>query len=714
MTRTSTGSVAVLLVEDDEDDYLLTRDMLGRQDRTAFTVEWCPTYDGALDAMGARRYDAYLFDYRLGERTGLDLVREGFIGPPSGPVIILTGQNDYQVDSEASTTGVTDFLLKQELSPYSLERSLRYAMSHHRALQDLAASEARYALAARAVNDGIWDWDLTSDRMYFSPRWQALLGRCPAAASGTAGDWFALVHDDDRRGLELAIEAHLSGRTSLLQAKCRMLRADGAWRWMLTRGVAVDDPGGTPVRMAGSLTDITASRSTERQLQHDALHDSLTGLPNRALFMDRLERAVLRQRRNPDKTFAVLFLDSDRFKLVNDTFSHSVGDRLLIAMAGRIARELRPGDTVSRLAGDEFAVLLEDLEIGEAEQFAASVATRLSDALATEFGIDGQRLFVTASTGIALPRDRASAADLLRNADIAMYEAKHRGRNRFAVFDDSMHRRVADRLARENQLREVVERSLLEVHYQPVVSLETGRIRGFEALARWPSGWPEVSPSEFIPIAEETGLICPLGNLVLQRALGDLASWRRSGLADDTVQMSVNVSSRQLDDADFPDQVVRALAATGVAGPSLRLEITEGTLMREPERMARVISDVCGKGVALELDDFGTGYSSLAALHRFPVGALKIDRGFVTSLTLDGDAIVRSTVALGHSLGLEVVAEGIEEPGQLEQLRDLGCDYGQGYLFSRPQPADRVADLLARWPARSRAGADRAVAPPGR
>lgn len=697
MNRITTGSVAVLLVEDDEDDYLLTRDMLGRQDRTAFSVEWRSTFDDALEAIEARSYDVYLFDYRLGERTGLDLIREGFTGQPPGPVIVLTGQNDYRVDSEASTTGVTDFLLKQELTPYSLERSLRYAIHHHQALQDLAASEARYALAARAVNDGIWDWDLRSGQLYFSPRWQALLGRCPAASAGTEKDWFSLVHDDDLEGLRLAIEAHLSGRTSLLQAKHRMRRADGSWRWMLTRGVAVDDATGTPVRMAGSLTDITASRHTERQLQHDALHDSLTGLPNRALFMDRLERAVLRGRQNPDSTCAVLFLDADRFKLVNDTFSHSVGDLLLVALAGRISRELRPADTVSRLAGDEFAVLLEDIPAGDAEHFAAAVTARLSSALAEEFHIDGHRLFVTASTGIALPRGQASAADLLRNADIAMYEAKHRGSNRFAIFDDSMHRRVADRLTLENQLREAVERSLLEVHYQPVVDLTTGRIRGFEALARWPAGWPPVSPSEFIPVAEETGLITALGHRVLLTALEDLASWRRRGLIDDSVQMSVNVSSRQLDDPGFPDQVVRALADTGVPGGSLRLEITEGTLMREPERMARVVSEVCGKGVELELDDFGTGYSSLSALHQFPVGALKIDRCFVTALTLDGDAIVRSTVALGHSLGLEVIAEGIEEPVQLERLRELGCDYGQGYLFARPQNATATTRLLHEW-----------------
>ena len=656
MIRPATGCVAVLLVEDDEDDYVLTREMLRSQDRTQFSLDWRSSYDSALAVIASSDYDVYLIDYRLGGRTGLDLVKEAFSGQPPGPVIILTGQNDYQADSEASVSGVTDFLLKQELTPYSLERSLRYALSHHQAMQDLAASEARYALAARAVNDGIWDWDLRSDRVYFSPRWHALLGLSPGAPTGTPEDWFSLVHHEDQRGLRLAIEAHLSGRTSLLQFKHRMRHADGSWRWILTRGIAVDDAAGVPVRLAGSLSDITASRRTERQLEHDALHDSLTGLPNRALFMDRLERAILRHRRNPDATCVVLFVDVDRFKMVNDTFSHSVGDLLLVALSGRIAAELRPTDTVSRLAGDEFAVLLDEVPAAGAEEYAVAVAGRLHSALRYGFNVDGHRLFVSASTGIAPARDPVSPADLLRNADIAMYEAKHRGRDRYAVFDDSMHRRIVDRLALENLLREVIEQSLIEVYYQPVIDLATSRLYGFEALARWPAGWPAIAPSEFIPIAEETGLVGPLGRHVLLTALSDLASWRATGLVDDSTRMSVNVSGRQLDEPEFPDQVLWALGETGVPGRLLRLEITEGTLMREPERMSRIVAEVCTRGVGLELDDFGTGYSSLTALHSFPVGALKIDRSFVEALTLDGDPIVRSTVALGHSLGLRVIA----------------------------------------------------------
>ena len=694
-------AIRVLLIEDDEEDFMITRDLLVRQERANFIVEWCSDFASALEAMNQARHDVYLVDYRLGLRNGLDLVREAFASRPQAPIIMLTGQSDYEIDLEASALGVTDFMLKQELNPYSLERTLRYAISHHRALRDLAVSEERYALAACAVNDGIWDWDLETDVVYYSPRWQALLGlegSSDLVNGGVADTWFGRVHEDDLPGLRLAIEAHLSGRTSLLQSKHRIHHADGTWRWVLTRGMAVRNSAGEPTRMAGSLSDITISRRTERQLQHDALHDTLTGLPNRALFIDRVERSMMNFRRDPTRGCAVLFLDIDGFKLVNDTFSHTVGDWLLIALAARIVSEIEPEDTVARMAGDEFTILLDGISAEGLEARAIEVAARISEILRGPFNIDGHRLFVTASIGIGIPSPDISASDLIRNADIAMYEAKNRDRGGCTVYDDSMHRRISDRLSRQNDLREVVERGLLEVYYQPVVDLASGRIHGFEALARWPAGWPELSPSEFIPIAEDTGLITALGLHVLRTALGTLAAWRTSRLVAPDVRMSVNVSGRQLDDPRFPEDVIDVIAATGLPGSVVRLEITEGTLMREPERIARIVSEVCSTGVGLELDDFGTGYSSLASLHQFPVNALKIDQSFVSALTAEeGEVIVRSTIALAHSLGLEVIAEGIELDGQLQRLRSLGCEHGQGFLFSPPVTREGAEDLLRRW-----------------
>lgn len=715
MTVDGGAAGRVLLVEDDEDDYLITRQMLESQDRSRFVVEWCGDYQSALEAMRRGAHDVYLVDYRLGARNGLELIREAFRTGAHTPVILLTGVADPTVDVEAATAGVTDFMLKQEMTSYTLERTIRYAIAQHQAMQRLAESEERFALAVRAANDGIWDWDLRSGAVYYAPRWLALLGLDPADDDGRPSTWLDRVHPDDLAGLRVAIDAHLGRRTSLLQSKHRVRHADGSWRWMLARAIAVLGDDGEPLRMAGSLSDITVSRVAEHRLRHDALHDPLTGLPNRAMFLERLERAVITHRDDPGRTCAMLFLDVDRFKLVNDTYSHSVGDRLLVAIAARIAQELDGPETVARLAGDEFTILIEDIPAERAEEGAIDLARRVHRALEEEFVIDGHRLFVSGSTGIALGRDATSAADLMRNADIAMYEAKYGGGERYRVFDTAMHGRIVRRLELEHDLRRAVEGAMLEVYYQPVVDLAADRVAGFEALARWPAGWAEVGPSEFVPVAEETGLVGQLGAYVLARALSDLAAWRRDGVVGDGVGMSVNVSARQLDDPRFPDEVVAAVTASGVPGRLLHLEITEGVLMREPERMARVVAEISSRGIGLDLDDFGTGYSSLAALHRFPVSVLKIDQSFVSALSEggDGDTIVRSTIALGHALRLQIIAEGIERPDQLHQLRALGCELGQGYLFSPPVPAGEVPELMRRWgqpPRRPAGDAGRGVA----
>ncbi len=689
--------IRVLLVEDDEDDYLLTREMLAGQERARFSVDWRSDYGEALAAIRDQAHDAYLIDYRLGSHTGLELVREGFAQHRYAPVLILTGQAAYEIDLEASALGVTDYLVKQELDPLGLERSIRYAISHQRAIRDLSLSQERYALAVRAANDGIWDWDLTSGRIYFSPRWHAILGRAEAAVDDDPAAWFSLVHPGDLLRLRGAIDAHLEGRTPHLQSEHRMRHADGTWRWVMTRGLAIRDVEGRPTRMAGSLSDVTDRRVAQLRLQHDALHDTLTGLPNRTLFIDRVNQILQRSLRDPGAGCAVLFLDIDRFKLVNDSLSHAVGDDLLIALAGRVGGALRPGDTVARLGGDEFTVLLEDIVDS---QDASIVAERILRSLDDAFQIDGNELFVSASVGIAVSTPGLGPADLMRNADIAMYDAKRRGRSRCAVFDESMHRRVVDRLTRETELRQVVECSLLGIHYQPIVDLATGGISGLEALARWPADWPHVPPSEFITIAEETGVIGALGQQVLTRALETLAGWRGDGLVADDVCMSVNLSGRQLDDPAWAEQVRAAINAASLPPDALKLEITESTLMQEVERAQHVFSEVTDAGVGLHLDDFGTGYSSLTALHRFPVDALKIDRSFVATISEPkegNDVIVRSTVALAHSLGLPVIAEGIESPDQLRHLRSLGCEFGQGYLFSPALAAPATRALLEDW-----------------
>jgi diguanylate cyclase (GGDEF)-like protein len=431
-------------------------------------------------------------------------------------------------------------------------------------------------------------------------------------------------------------------------------------------------------------------------LAHDALHDPLTGLPNRALLMDRLAQMLHRAQREPSAGCAVLFIDLDRFKLVNDSLSHAVGDQLLIALAARFQEAIRPGDTVARLGGDEFAVLLHSIH---APQEAEHVADRVQGSLSDPIEIGPHRLFTAASIGIALGSAGTSAGELLRNSDIAMYEAKQRGRGGHALFDDSMQHRQVHRLGQEHDLRRAIEESLLEVHYQPIIELSTGRISALEALARWPADWPEVPPAEFIRVAEETGLIGDLGQHVLREALRSLASWRRDGAVSDEVRISVNLSPRQLDDPSLPEKILSEIARAGITPDALRLEITESTLVHESDQISRLISRVCSSGVGLHLDDFGTQYSSLTALQQLPLLALKIDRSFVGDLTRhsNGEAMVRGIIALAHGLGLSTIAEGIETPAELQRLVELGCHYGQGFLLARPLDKMQLQELAANW-----------------
>jgi diguanylate cyclase (GGDEF)-like protein len=441
---------------------------------------------------------------------------------------------------------------------------------------------------------------------------------------------------------------------------------------------------------------------TKEHFRHAAFHDSLTGLPNRAMFTELLKAEIESSNRRNDHMFAVLFLDLDRFKNINDSLGHTHGDLLLVAFAERLERTLRPIDTLARFGGDEFAILLSGMT--DATD-AVRVAQRIQDELSQPFVLDKNSAFATASIGIALSSsgyDRPD--DILRDADIAMYRAKENGKARYELFDHGMHARAVSRLQLESDLRQAIEQKEFCVYYQPIISLQTGRLAGFEALVRW--NHPRrglVAPADFIPVAEETGLIVPIGQWVLNEACAQVRQWQIDSPSHRSLSLSVNLSARQVAQPDLLQRIKDALETSKLNPHCLKLEITESVVMENAEAAAQMFKQLRSLGVQLSIDDFGTGYSSLSYLHRFPLNYLKIDRSFVMRLTTDNDnAIVRTISTLARNLGMEVIAEGIETEEQFQQLKLLGCEYGQGYLFSRPVSNDGVEHLLAQDSKRDR------------
>jgi diguanylate cyclase (GGDEF)-like protein len=464
---------------------------------------------------------------------------------------------------------------------------------------------------------------------------------------------------------------------------------------MLTRGLAVWDKDGIANRIAGSQSDITDRKFAEEKLLHDAFYDGLTGLPNRALFLDRLKHAIERTKRHKEYRFGVLFLDLDRFKDVNDSLGHMLGDQLLIATSQLLQGGLRSTDTASRFGGDEFVILLEEIsDLGAAVR----VATWIQESLAAPFNLKEHEVYITTSIGIVIGSAvYQKPEDILRDADIAMYVAKSRGKARYEIFNAAMRERIMERLTLENDLRLAIERHEFEVYYQPIVSLQTGQLIGFEALSRWRH--PErglLPPAEFIPIAEETGMIMPIDRWVLRQACTQMRIWQENIPFFPSLTISVNMSGKQIAQPDLIEQIGQGLAESGLDAHCLKIEITESTIMENNVATADVFFRLKNMGVEVQIDDFGTGYSSLGYLHQFPVNALKIDRSFINLLdsASSNPEIAQTVVTLAHELGMAAVAEGVETESQLRQLRDLGCEFGQGFLLSVPLTSALVTEML--------------------
>ncbi|MGN6748118.1 MAG: EAL domain-containing protein [Xanthobacteraceae bacterium] len=552
----------------------------------------------------------------------------------------------------------------------------------------------RRALALTGAGDMIWDWDVSSDKVFTSPETEAALGLKHGALEGPAAKWLDILHQADRDRFRATLDSVLEQRRGRVVQDFRMRTADGHYLWFALRARPVVGSDGEVVRLVGTITDVTEFKTAEERLLHDAVHDNLTGLPNRALFLDRLKAVLGLGKADAALRPTVLVIDIDRFKQVNDSVGMAVGDSILLTLARRLGRLIKPQDTLARLAGDQFGmILLSERDSARITAFAETIRKTLRAPITFR----DREIFLTASIGLALGgAEPEQVEDLLKDAELAMYHAKRTGGDRIDVFKDAMRARKSDRLSLESDLRRAIERDEITILYQPIVRLEDRAVAGFEALARW--NHPKLgrlSPAEFINIAEETGLIVQLGLSVLDRAARQLSTWQRTVRHREPLFMSVNVSSRQLLRHDLIQDLRTVLGRAPLSRGSLKLELTESTVMENPEHAAQMLHRIRELGAGLALDDFGTGYSSLAYLQRFPFDTIKIDQSFVRmSAKGTRPVILRSMIALAHDLGMDVVAEGAETDSDAVELFQLGCEYAQGFAFGEPMSGERARALL--------------------
>ncbi|MBK8812476.1 MAG: EAL domain-containing protein [Acidobacteria bacterium] len=934
MVSSDAKKIRVLMVDDDEDDFILTRCLFEEFRDNRYALEWTASASEALSHMAQREYDVYLVDFRLGAENGLDLVRAGIAGGCQAPMILLTGQSEKEVDLEAMEAGAADYLVKGRFDAQLLERTIRYSIQQARSLRRVQSSEMKFRSVVQSASDAIFlvngegrvslwndaamqifgyteaDMERNSvtvlmgeeharmaadlgvremienvlapnsgkaiyasgrrkdgsefplemsgsvwrsdGEVYYTAIIRDITERLKASATlkeseeryrdlfenandaiyvhDLAGN-FVTVNQTGEKAfgftreeatslnmsqvvapeyLELAnkhIAAKIAGEpASSYEIEClgkdgqriaveinsrvildkgvpvaiqgiarnvtdrrraeeerdrlynvsndllatisfegTLLHINPAWEKNLGYGgkeligrsideiTHLDDCqqnaanienfrngvcvsfesrlickdgsvlwiswNSTPMVAEGIFyavgRNITEKKHAEEILEFNALYDKLTNLPNRTHFMNHLEEAIAEQRRKGSKKFAVLFLDLDRFKIINDGLGHLIGDKLLIAISERIKSTLRPGDIVARLGGDEFTLLIHNVnDVSDATM----VAERIQNQLANPFRLDNYEVYSSASIGIIVADDTLrKPEDFLRDADAAMYRAKDRGKARYEIFDDEMFIRNMNLLQVETDLRRALERDEFRVYYQPVVELETGAIKEVEALVRWQHGeYGLVAPDEFINIAEETGLIIPIGEWVLGEACRQVGEWQKSAPHLANLAVSVNLSAKQLMHPSLVGQVTKWLTKTQLEANHLKLEVTESTVMENPETALEILNKLCRIGIGFSTDDFGTGYSSLSYLHRFPFSRIKIDRGFIGKMQCDAKskAIVQTILMLGQNLGIEVVAEGIENIDQLRLLRSMGCRAGQGYLFSKPLSAEFARDIL--------------------
>ena len=558
----------------------------------------------------------------------------------------------------------------------------------------LVSDVERRALALTGSGDLIWDWDVSADKVFTSPETEALLGLKRGTLDGPAAQWVDVLHPLDRDRFRAALDSAIEQRRGRLVQDFRLRSPGGHSLWFNLKARPVVGSDGEVIRLVGTLTDVTEAKVAEERLLHDSVHDNLTGLPNRQLFIDRLTAVLTFAKTSPDIRPTAMVMDIDRFKQVNDSVGMAIGDSILLTLARRLGRLLKPQDTLARLSGDQFGIILmSERDSNRIVAFAESTCK----AIRAPISFNEREIFLTASIGIALPEAQPGRAEeLLKDAELAMYVAKRSRGDRFEVFKPAMRARKTDRLTLESELRRALDREEITLLYQPIVRLEDRTIAGFEALARWDHPkMGRLSPAEFISIAEEIGLISDLGLFALERTARQLSIWQRAVRSRVPLFASVNLSSRQLLKHDLIDDLRTVLARSGLIRGTLKLELTESVVMENPEQATQILNRLSDLGAGLALDDFGTGHSSLVYLQRFPFDTIKIDQSFVrTNAKGTRPVILRSIVGLAHDLGMDVVAEGAETDSDAVELYQLGCEFAQGYAFGQPMTADQAHELL--------------------
>ncbi|MGA2189671.1 MAG: EAL domain-containing protein [Steroidobacteraceae bacterium] len=708
----------ILLIQDDAQGAQAVRDALTNSRDGTFQVDWVTTCSLGLERLaalgkqppcGTGGISAVLVDLLLPDLAGMEIVDQLYAASPQIPIVILSSMADEAIAKAAMQRGAQDFLLKERLDDYVLPKTLTAAIDRAAMAEALFDEQERAQVTLNSIGDAVISTDLGGQVTYLNIVAERLTGWPSAEAVGRPlEDVFKIIDADSRARVPnpMAAAAH-KNQTVGLPPSCILIRRDGTESAIEDSSAPIHDRRGHVTGAVMVFHDVSVARALTLKLAYFAQHDTLTDLPNRALLNDRLAQAIAVAQRH-QTAMAILYLDLDRFKHINDSLGHSVGDRLLQSVAMRLSESVRTSDTVCRLGGDEFVILLS--EVAHAHD-AATCADKLLQAIRVPFVMDEHELHVTASIGIVIyPGDGVEVEALLKNADSAMYEAKDRGRDNYQFYRLDLNSRATERQSMEGALRHALERCELQLHYQPIMNLATGAIAGVEALIRWQHpALGFVLPSQFIAIAEESGLIVPIGRWVLREACRQAKVWQDAGLPP--FRLAVNTSAVELRSTEFVAGVETILAETGFDPGRLELELTETFLMQDSKSTAFVLNALKGLGVQLALDDFGTGYSSLSYMRRFPIDALKIDRSFVRDLTTDADdaSVVSAVINMARSLHMRVVAEGVESREQKLFLEKHKCSEAQGYYFSRPLNVDGFGDLLRT--ASSRTASLRAAKP---